>query len=119
MRGQATRAEIRSVDSAANPYLALAVILMSGLDGILNDGELIPPVNDNIYLLTREQRETMGIQNVPENLKDAIKEFRRDPLMLETLGDHTYNKYIMAKEQEWDEYRVLVSKWEVEKYLKL
>lgn len=119
VRGQATRAEIRSVDSAANPYLALAVILMSGLDGILGDEELIAPVNDNIYSLTREQREAQGIQNVPENLKDAIKEFRRDPLMLETLGDHTYNKYIVAKEQEWDDYRVLVSKWEVEKYLKL
>ncbi|HKM02492.1 MAG TPA: type I glutamate--ammonia ligase [Bacilli bacterium] len=119
VRGQATRAEIRSVDSAANPYLALAVILTSGLDGITGDYDLIPPVNDNIYTLTREQRETQGIQNVPENLKDAIKEFKRDPLMLETLGDHTYNKYILAKEQEWDEYRVVVSDWEIKKYLRL
>lgn len=119
VRGQATRAEIRSVDSAANPYLALAVILMSGLDGITSDMELIPPVNDNIYTLTREQREAMGIENVPENLKDAIKEFKRDPLMFETLGEHTYNKYILAKEKEWDDYRVLVTDWEIKHYLKL
>ena len=119
VRGQATRAEIRSVDSSANPYLALAVILMSGLEGITSDAPLIDSVTDNIYLLTREQREAKGILNVPENLKDAIKEFKRDPLMLLTLGDHTYNKYIQAKEQEWDEYRTYVTTWEVKKYINL
>lgn len=119
VRGQATRAEIRSVDSSANPYLALAVILMSGLEGITSDAPLIDSVTDNIYLLTREQREAKGILNVPENLKDAIKEFKRDPLMLLTLGDHTYNKYILAKEQEWDEYRTYVTTWEVKKYINL
>ncbi|MFA5660454.1 MAG: glutamine synthetase, partial [Bacilli bacterium] len=119
VRGQATRAEIRSVDSSANPYLALAVILMSGLEGITSDAPLIDSVTDNIYLLTREQREAKGILNVPENLKDAIKEFKRDPLMLLTLGDHTYNKYIQAKEQEWDEYRTYVTSWEVKKYINL
>ena len=119
VRGQATRAEIRSVDSSANPYLALAVILMSGLEGITSDAPLIESVTDNIYLLTREQREAKGILNVPENLKDAIKEFKRDPLMLLTLGDHTYNKYIQAKEQEWDEYRTYVTTWEIKKYINL
>lgn len=119
VRGQATRAEIRSVDSSANPYLALAVILMSGLEGMTSDAPLIDSVTDNIYLLTREQREAKGILNVPENLKDAIKEFKRDPLMLLTLGDHTYNKYIQAKEQEWDEYRTYVTSWEVKKYINL
>jgi glutamine synthetase len=118
IRGMNTRTEIRNVDPMANPYLALAAILMAGLDGIQNPAaETIPPVYDNIFALTREQREAQGIPNLPENLKDAIKELKADPLMLETLGDHTYNKYIYAKELEWDEYRKLITDWELKKYL--
>lgn len=118
VRGEGTRAELRNVDPTANPYLALSVILMSGLDGISSDIELVPPVYDNIFSLTREQREEKGILNLPENLKDAIKELKSDPLMLETLGDHTYNKYIYAKELEWDDYRTLITDWELKRYLK-
>ncbi len=119
VRGQATRAEIRSVDPYANPYLALAVIINAGLDGILNPDKVanIPPVYDNIFSLSREEREAKGIYNLPENLKDAIKEMKADPLIKETLGDHTFNKYVEAKQLEWDEYRVYVSNWEFDKYL--
>jgi len=118
VRGASTRTEIRNVDPMANPYLALAAILMAGLEGINNpSNETHPPVYDNIFSLTREQREAQGIPNLPENLKDAIKELKLDPLMLETLGEHTFNKYTYAKELEWDEYRKLITPWELEKYL--
>ncbi len=116
-RGESTRTEVRNVDPLANPYIALAAILMSGLDGIEHDIELVPPVYDNIFSLTREQREEKGIPNLPENLKDAIKEMKKDPLMLETLGEHTFNKYVQAKELEWDDYRCLIHKWELDRYL--
>ncbi len=116
-RGSATRTEIRNVDPMANPYLALAAILNAGLDGIEEDAELVPPVYDNIFDLTREEREEKGIINLPENLKDAIKEMRKDPLIIRTLGQHTFKKYISAKEQEWDEYRRVVTEWELSKYL--
>lgn len=119
VRGKGTRAEIRNVDPAANPYLALAVIINSGLDGILNPDkvDVVPPVYDNIFSLTREEREAKGIPNLPENLKDALKDYKSDPLIKETLGDHTYNKYLEAKMLEWDEYRKIISSWEFEKYL--
>ncbi len=118
-RGAGTRTEIRSVDPTANPYLALAAILASGLDGILNTKEedLVPPVYDNIFALTRKQRESMGIPNLPENLKDALKSLEADPLMKEVLGEHCYTKYMEAKSIEWDAYRTLVTPWEIETYL--
>jgi glutamine synthetase len=120
VRGEGTRTEIRNVDGMANPYLALAAILMSGLDGIAEiSDETIPPVYDNIFSLTREQREEMGIPNLPENLKDAVKEMKADPLMIETLGEHTFAKYVHAKELEWDSYRMIVTKWELDRYLNM
>lgn len=118
-RGKGTRTELRNVDGMANPYLALAVILAAGLDGIKNtkDEDVLPPVYDNIFALSREQREAQGILNMPENLKDAIKELKADPLMYQTLGDHTFSKYVEAKEIEWDKYRTLVTPWEIESYI--
>lgn len=116
-RENATRTEIRNVDPTANPYLAFAAILRSGLSGIKNDYPLIEPVYDNIFEYTRTEREAHGILNLPENLKDAVKAMKHSNLMKETLGDHIYSKYIKAKELEWDEYRVLVSEWEIKKYL--
>lgn len=119
-RGGSTRTELRNVDPLANPYLALAFILTAGLEGIASkDTQTVPPVYDNIFELTREQREAQGIQNLPENLKDAIKEMKKDPLMLAVLGKHTYDKYIIAKEREWDDYRTYVSAWEIDRYLHL
>lgn len=117
VRGESTRAELRNVDPTANPYLALAVILMAGLEGISANIDPLPPVYDDIFALTREEREQQGIANLPENLKDAIKEMKADPLIRETLGDHTYHKYIYAKELEWDEYRKIVTNWELDHYL--
>jgi len=119
VRGEGTRTELRNVDCTANPYLALAGILACGLDGIDNVDEknLIPPVYDNIFSLTREQREAKGIPNLPENLKDAIKELKNDELLKDVLGSHTFAKYVEAKTIEWDQYRTLVTDWEIKKYL--
>lgn len=116
-RGKATRTEVRNVDPSANPYLAFAAILAAGLKGIKEDYPLIDPVYDNIFEYTREEREMNGIKNMPENLKDALKELKQSTLMKETLGPHIYQKYVHAKEIEWDEYRMLISNWEIEKYL--
>lgn len=118
-RGEGTRTEIRCVDPTANPYLALAAILASGLDGIKNikDEDLVPPVYDNIFALTRKQRESMGIPNLPENLKDALKSMEADPLMHEVLGEHCYSKYLEAKSIEWDNFRTMVTPWEIKTYL--
>lgn len=116
VRGKGTRTEIRNVDCSANPYLAIAAILAAGLDGIVNEIDIVAPVYDNIFEYTREEREKCGILNLPENLKDAIKELKKSDLMRKTLGDHIYHKYITAKELEWDEYRMLIHSWELKKY---
>ncbi len=117
IRGDKTRTEIRNVDCASNPYLVTAAILAAGLDGITSDLPFIEPVYDNIFEYTREEREQHGILNLPENLKEALKEFKKSDLMRKTLGDHIFQKYIVAKEMEWDEYRVLIHEWELERYL--
>jgi len=116
-RGSRTRTELRNVDCAANPYLVVAAVLAAGLDGILNCQETTLPVYDNIFELTREEREKQGIMNLPENLKDAIKDFKKSELMKKTLGEHIFTKYYTAKELEWEEYRTLIHPWELNKYL--
>ena len=116
VRGMGTRTEIRNVDCSANPYLAVAAILASGLAGIKENIEIVPPVYDNIYEYTREERETHGIINLPENLKDAIIELKKSELMKRTLGEHIFKKYIQAKEMEWEEYQTLIHPWELDKY---
>ena len=116
-RGAGTRCEVRNVDPAANPYLMALAILEAGLDGIESDQEPIDPVYDNIFALSREEREKLGVNNLPENLKDALKEFRKSEFMRKILGDHLFEKYIHAKEIEWEQYRILIHSWEWEKYL--
>lgn len=117
-RGAATRAEVRSADPAANPYLAMSVILASGLDGIENKTKHVPPVEQNLYALNREEREALGIKNLPENLKDALKELKRSEVIKDALGQHVYGKFQIAKENEWSDYRQSISKWEIDKYLR-
>ena len=80
VRGKGTRTEVRSVDASANPYLAFATILSAGLRGIKEDYPLIAPVYDNIFEYTREEREQRGIKNLPENLKDAVKELKNSKI---------------------------------------
>ena len=119
IRGNSTRTELRNVDSCANPYLALAGILACGLDGIANikEEEIIPPVSDNLFLLTDDEIDRRGIVRLPETLHSAISEFKKSSLLKDTLGDHLFYKYIDAKEKEWKEYHTTVSEYEINKYL--
>jgi len=118
-RGKATRTEIRSVDPSANPYLAMSAILASGLEGIEKKLECKERVYINLYELNREERESLGIENLPENLKDAVKELKKSDVIQEALGVHVVEKFIEAKTKEWDDFRTSVTEWEIKKYLKV
>lgn len=116
-RGASTRIELRNPDPACNPYLALAVMLKAGLDGIKKQIQPPAPVERNIYEMTAAERRDLGIGSLPEDLKEALDELSRDNVIREALGDHIYERFVEAKEKEWDEYRVQVHQWEVEQYL--
>ncbi len=116
-RGMGTRIEVRSPDPSCNPYLAIAALLASGLDGIRRQLPLAEPVNRNIYRMTEEEKEEVGIQSLPENLKLAIDALESDPVVSSALGDHVLKHYAEAKRIEWDVYRTQVSEWEKEQYL--
>ena len=116
-RGKATRIEYRAPDPACNPYLAFAVMLEAGIDGIQNKIDPGEPTEINIYSLTEEEREAMGIQVLPSSLWEAYHALEEDPLILSTLGDHTSEKFLELKYKEWDEYRVQVFGYEQNKYL--
>ncbi|BCS81851.1 type I glutamate--ammonia ligase [Anaerocellum diazotrophicum] len=116
-RGQATRVELRNPDPSANPYLAFAAVLAAGLDGIKNKIEPPEPVEENIFIMSEEERAKRGIGSLPGSLEEAIKEFENSALMRETLGDHIFEKYLEAKKLEWDDYRTKVHQWEIDSYL--
>jgi glutamine synthetase len=114
---QATRAEIRCPDPACNPYLTFAALLHAGLEGIEQGYELPDPMETNLYHLTPEQRRERGIVSLPETLGEAIDEFAASKLMRRALGDHIFDNYVRLKRQEWDEYRVQLTQWELDRYL--
>lgn len=116
-RGKGTRVELRNPDPTANPYLALAVCLIAGLDGIKNKLEVCDSVDANIYAMTKKERRERGIDSLPETLIDAVKHLEKDELIMEFLGEETAEKYIEAKKTEWKSYKVAVSEWEVNQYL--
>lgn len=116
-RGLSTRIEVRHPDPAANPYLALAVLLKAGLDGIKNKFELPPPVDRNIYVMSEEEREKLGIANLPANLNEALKELLQNDTMLSVLGEHAVENLIEAKQIEWDMFRTQVHQWERDQYM--
>ncbi|MEW6081059.1 MAG: type I glutamate--ammonia ligase [Bacillota bacterium] len=116
-RGMSARVELRSPDPSCNPYLALAVMLTAGLDGIENRISPPEPVNRNIYTLTASEREDMGIPSLPGNLYAAIEELKKDVLIREALGEHIFHRFIEAKIIEWDTYRTQVHDWEINQYL--
>ncbi len=118
-RGKTTRTEIRSVDVSANPYLAMAVILASGLDGIENNLPLIDSIDANLFALNSEERAKLGVKNLPDNLKEAIDLLKQDKLMKETLGEHIFEKFIELKTQEWNSFRTAVTEWELKRYMKI
>jgi len=116
-RGSSTRIELRSPDPACNPYLELALCLAAGLDGIKRGLMPPAPVDSNIFDMDEDERSQRGIDNLPENLERAIDAMTKDALVIDTLGDHIASKYISAKREEWDSYRINVSQWEVDRYL--
>ncbi len=116
-RGEATRVELRSPDPSCNPYLALAVCLTAGLDGIEQGMEPPAEITENIFTMGSEARKAKGIGNLPGSLDEAIACLEADPLMLETLGPHAYCSYLDGKKKECEEYRTRVSSWEREKYI--
>ena len=116
-RGEGTRVELRSPDPSANPYLALAVCLAAGLDGIKH--EIMPPhsIDCNIYEMTEQERMDAGIENLPGSLLEAAKEFEKDAFIQDVLGEDLSKKYIKAKTKEYEDYRAQVTEWELGKYL--
>ena len=118
-RGAATRVELRMPDPSCNPYLALAVMLAAGLDGIEQGIDPGPPINKNIFKMSHRERRHLRIDELPANLSEALDAMEKDPLIRETLGDHIFKHFLEAKREEWADYIRQVSSWEHERYLKV
>lgn len=116
-RGTETRIELRSPDSAANPYLVIAACLAAGLRGIKKMTLPPKPIDRNIFALSQEERIRRGIQRLPKDLGEAIQEWKQDFFFRKVLGDHVYKKYLEEKEKEWSSYQEQVTDWEIEEYL--
>jgi len=116
-RGNGTRIELRSPDPSANPYLALALCLEAGLEGI--EKGLTPPasIDKNIFEMSRRELTRSGVKKLPSNLFEAINKVEKDPFVADILGNHIYDRYIEAKRREWNEYSQRVTNWEIETYL--
>ncbi len=116
--GKGKRVELRSPDPTCNPYLAFAAMIAAGLDGVKNatfPGEVI---RENIYEFTEAKREETGIESLPGSLGEAIEALEADPVIQDAIGEHVFEKFVQAKKAEWDAYRITVSPWEIETYLK-
>jgi len=114
------RAEIRSPDPSCNPYLAFALILAAGIDGIKKKLEPPTPVDRlNLYHLSIAERRERGIATLPGSLEESLKEFQNSAFAREVLGEHLFDKYLSAKWQEWDLFREAVTDWELNRYLPL
>ena len=116
-RGKGTRLEVRMPDPAANPYLALAVQLAAGMDGIRSKLTPPDPVDKNIWTLSIRERRKYRIQELPRDLGEAIELLKKSKLVKQALGEHIFAHFVAAKEQEWQEYIAQVHEWEIERYL--
>ena len=116
-RGSRTRVELRCPDSAANPYLTLAVCLEAGLDGIRRQIDPPAAVTENIFEMRLSQIKKQGIESLPADLGEAVEAFKADPYIREVLGEHISEKYSEAKMAEWADYRAQVTGWEIDNYL--
>ncbi|MGD9935501.1 MAG: glutamine synthetase family protein, partial [Dehalococcoidia bacterium] len=114
-----TRIEYRSPDPACNPYLAFAVMLAAGLDGIANERPLPPPVEENVFEMAQADRDARGLEMLPGSLIDAIEEAEATPFLRSALGDHVFESLIENKRIEWERYRRHVSDFELKEYLPL
>lgn len=116
-RGVGTRVEVRMPDPSCNPYLAFAVMLASGLDGIEKQTDCSEPVNKDIFQMSEREKRRLRIENLPPNLYEAVRALQRDETVLEALGQHVALHFIEGKLQEWQEYISAVHPWEVSRYL--
>ena len=116
-RGMGTRIELRMPDPAANPYLALAVQLAAGLDGISTKADAREPVNTNIWEMSHREKRRLRIDDLPRNLEEACDELEKDDVITEALGEHVTQHFLAAKRQEWQDYISQVSQWELDNYL--
>jgi glutamine synthetase len=116
-REQSTRLELRCPDPSCNPYLAFAAMLWAGLDGIERELEPPPPVEENVYDFDDARLRELDIATLPGTLKEAIDELGKDEVLQQALGEHAYQAFVRAKKAEWDEYRIQVTDWELDRYL--
>ncbi len=116
-RGIGTRIEVRSPDPSANPYLALSVMLASGIEGVSNRQYPPEPVNKNLYKMSKREMSRLKIGVLPGSLSEALDSMEKDPLIKKVLGEHIYSNYLNAKRNEWRNYIQQVHSWEQEHYL--
>jgi glutamine synthetase len=116
-RGAATRLEVRTPDPAANPYLALAVMVAAGLDGVATGAEWREPVAQEVDEMSYRERRRLRVDDLPHDLNEACDELERDDVMRAALGPHVAQRYLAAKRREWREYSGQVTRWELERYL--
>ena len=116
-REKATRIEYRSPDPACNPYLAFSVMLAAGLEGIEEGLEPPPPVEENVYEMTEEERQERGIGTLPASLLEAILLTEKSEIVRKALGEHVFEAFIQNKKIEWDHYRTQVTEYELKRYL--
>jgi glutamine synthetase len=116
-RGIGTRVEVRMPDPSCNPYLAFAVMLQAGLEGIEKGRDCGPPVNKDIFKMSDREKRRLKIDNLPANLFEALRALQKDKVMLEALGEHVAEHFIEGKMRDWNEYISVVHPWEVDRYL--
>ena len=116
-KANSTRVEMRSPDSACNPYLAFAVLLAAGMKGIEEGYELPPGAEDDVWALSDTERRALGYDELPHNLADALRAMESSELVAETLGEHVFDFFLRNKREEWIEYRAEVSPYELRRYL--
>jgi glutamine synthetase len=116
-RGLGTRVELRSPDPSANPYLALAVMLAAGLDGVETSADYREPVNENIWEMSFREKRRLRIDDLPHDLNEALDELEKNDVITAALGKHLTSHFLAAKRQEWRDYITQVSAWELDSYL--
>ena len=114
---EGTRAEVRCPDPSSNTYLAFAVMIAAGLDGVERGLQLSEPVEESLFEMDAARVSERGIRELPGTLGEAMDELRSDPVICEALGEHVLEHYLEAKQAEWDEYRAQVTQWELDRYL--
>jgi len=113
---KATRIELRCPDPACNPYLAFSVMLAAGLRGVEEGYVLRPAVEEDIYEMNAEERKKHGIESLPGSLSDAVDALEKSKLVRDTLGEHVFEKFVVNKRIEWDNYRTQVTDYELNEY---